>query len=99
MSLTIGIGAQSFHIIHDIPAAGELVEPIVSEAEALLKHRLPKLVSAGEGVVGETLGSPPHAGHPQRCEPSRRTTVYSRRPSAAADTARSPHERRIRVLG
>jgi hypothetical protein len=34
-------------LIHDIPAAGEIVKRIVSEAEALLKHRLPKLVSAG----------------------------------------------------
>ena len=38
---------QDAGLIHDIPAAGEIVERIVSEAEALLKHRLPKLVSAG----------------------------------------------------
>ena len=43
-SLLIG---QDAGLIYDIPAAGELVERIVSEAEALLKHRLPKLVSAG----------------------------------------------------
>jgi len=34
-------------LIHDIPAAGEIVERIVSQAEALLKQRLPMLVSAG----------------------------------------------------
>jgi NAD(P)H-dependent flavin oxidoreductase YrpB (nitropropane dioxygenase family) len=43
-SLLIG---QDAGLIHDIPAAGEVVERIVSEAETLLKHGLPKLVSAG----------------------------------------------------
>lgn len=43
-SLLIG---QDAGLIHDIPAAGEVVERIVSEAEALLKHGLPRLVSAG----------------------------------------------------
>jgi hypothetical protein len=33
--------------IRDIPAAGEIVERIVAEAEALLKDRLPKLVRVG----------------------------------------------------
>lgn len=42
-SLLIG---QDAGLIHDIPAAGEIVERIVSEAEALLTHGLPKLVSA-----------------------------------------------------
>jgi hypothetical protein len=31
-------------LIHDIPSAGEIVERIVTEAEALLKERLPGLV-------------------------------------------------------
>ncbi len=35
---------QDAGLIHDIPPAGELVERIVAEAEALLKHRLPKLL-------------------------------------------------------
>jgi NAD(P)H-dependent flavin oxidoreductase YrpB (nitropropane dioxygenase family) len=35
---------QDAGLIHDIPSAGEIVERIVSEAEALLKHGLPKLV-------------------------------------------------------
>jgi len=43
-SLLIG---QDAGLIHDIPGAGELVERIVAEAEAILKERLPKLVSAG----------------------------------------------------
>ena len=43
-SLLIG---QDAGLIHDIPAAGEIVERIVSEAEALLKHGLPKLVVGG----------------------------------------------------
>ena len=34
-------------MIHDIPGAGEVVERIVAEAEALLKDRLPKLVRSG----------------------------------------------------
>ena len=38
---------QDAGLIHDIPAAGEIVERIVSEAEALLKDRLPKLVRVG----------------------------------------------------
>jgi NAD(P)H-dependent flavin oxidoreductase YrpB (nitropropane dioxygenase family) len=38
---------QDAGLIHDIPAAAEIVVRIVSEAEALLKQRLPKLVSAG----------------------------------------------------
>ena len=38
---------QDAGLIHDIPAAGEIVERIVAEAEALLKDRLPKLVGAG----------------------------------------------------
>jgi len=40
-SLLIG---QDAGLIRDIPAAGEIVERIVAEAEALLKDRLPKLV-------------------------------------------------------
>jgi NAD(P)H-dependent flavin oxidoreductase YrpB (nitropropane dioxygenase family) len=40
-SLLIG---QDAGLIHDIPPAGELVERVVAEAEALLKHRLPGLV-------------------------------------------------------
>ncbi len=40
-SLLIG---QDAGLIHDIPPAGEIVERIVAEAEALLKDRLPKLV-------------------------------------------------------
>jgi NAD(P)H-dependent flavin oxidoreductase YrpB (nitropropane dioxygenase family) len=43
-SLLIG---QDAGLIHDIPPAGELVERIVAEAEALLKDRLPKLVRVG----------------------------------------------------
>lgn len=43
-SLLIG---QDAGLIHDIPPAGELVERIVAEAEALLKDRLPKLLRAG----------------------------------------------------
>jgi NAD(P)H-dependent flavin oxidoreductase YrpB (nitropropane dioxygenase family) len=35
---------QDAGLIHDIPAAGEVVERIVAEAEALLKDRLPQLV-------------------------------------------------------
>jgi NAD(P)H-dependent flavin oxidoreductase YrpB (nitropropane dioxygenase family) len=35
---------QDAGLIHDIPPAGEIVERIVVEAEALLKDRLPKLV-------------------------------------------------------
>jgi nitronate monooxygenase len=31
-------------LVHDIPSAGEIVERIVAEAEALLKDRLPGLV-------------------------------------------------------
>ena len=38
---------QDAGLIHDIPGAGEVVERIVAEAEALLKDRLPKLVRAG----------------------------------------------------
>jgi NAD(P)H-dependent flavin oxidoreductase YrpB (nitropropane dioxygenase family) len=38
---------QDAGLIHDIPLAGEIVERIVSEAEALLKDRLPKLVRVG----------------------------------------------------
>ena len=44
VSLLIG---QDAGLIRDIPAAGEVVERIVAEAEALLKDRLPKLVRAG----------------------------------------------------
>lgn len=40
-SLLIG---QDAGLIHDLPPAGEIVERIVAEAEALLKHHLPKLV-------------------------------------------------------
>lgn len=43
-SLLIG---QDAGLIRDIPPAGEIVERIVAEAEALLKDRLPKLVRAG----------------------------------------------------
>ncbi len=43
-SLLIG---QDAGLIHDIPAAGEIVERMVSEAEALLRDRLPKLVRMG----------------------------------------------------
>jgi len=39
-SLLIG---QDAGLIHDIPPAGEIVERIVAEAEALLKDRLPRL--------------------------------------------------------
>lgn len=42
-SLLIG---QDAGLIRDIPAAGEIVERIVAEAEALLRDRLPKLVWA-----------------------------------------------------
>lgn len=35
---------QDAGLIHDIPAAGEVVERIVAEAEVLLKDRLPQLV-------------------------------------------------------
>jgi NAD(P)H-dependent flavin oxidoreductase YrpB (nitropropane dioxygenase family) len=35
---------QDAGLIHDIPPAGEIVERIVAEAEALLKDRLPKLM-------------------------------------------------------
>ena len=38
---------QDAGLIHDIPAAGEIVERMVSEAEALLKDRLPKLIRGG----------------------------------------------------
>ena len=40
-SLLIG---QDAGLIHDIPSAGEIVQRIVAEAEALLKDRLPNLV-------------------------------------------------------
>ena len=40
-SLFIG---QDAGLIHDIPGAGEIVERIVADAEALLKDRLPRLV-------------------------------------------------------
>ena len=40
---TLFIG-QDAGLIHDIPPAGEIVERIVAEAEALLKDRLLKLV-------------------------------------------------------
>ena len=43
-SLLIG---QDAGLIRDIPAAGEIVERIAAEAEALLKDRLPKLVRVG----------------------------------------------------
>lgn len=43
-SLLIG---QDAGLIHDIPPAGEIVERIVAEAEALLKDRLPRLVRVG----------------------------------------------------
>ncbi len=43
-SLLIG---QDSGLIHDIPPAGEIVERIVAEAEALLKDRLPRLVRMG----------------------------------------------------
>jgi len=43
-SLLIG---QDAGLIHDIPPAGEIVERIVAEAEALLRDRLPKLVRVG----------------------------------------------------
>jgi NAD(P)H-dependent flavin oxidoreductase YrpB (nitropropane dioxygenase family) len=43
-SLLIG---QDAGLIRDIPPAGEIVERIVAETEALLKDRLPKLVRAG----------------------------------------------------
>ena len=43
-SLLIG---QDAGLIHDIPSAAEIVERIVADAEALLKHRLPKLVQVG----------------------------------------------------
>ena len=43
-SLLIG---QDAGLIRDIPAAGEIVERIVAEAEMLLKDRLPKLVRVG----------------------------------------------------
>jgi NAD(P)H-dependent flavin oxidoreductase YrpB (nitropropane dioxygenase family) len=36
---------QDAGLIHDIPSAGELVQRIVAEAEAILKDRLPKLVA------------------------------------------------------
>jgi NAD(P)H-dependent flavin oxidoreductase YrpB (nitropropane dioxygenase family) len=36
---------QDAGLIHDLPSAADIVERIVSEAEALLKHRLPALVS------------------------------------------------------
>lgn len=42
MSLLIG---QDAGLIHDIPAAGEIVERIVAEAKTLEK-RLPQLVAA-----------------------------------------------------
>jgi hypothetical protein len=38
---------QDAGLIHDIPPAGEVVERIVVDAEALLKDRLPKLVRVG----------------------------------------------------
>jgi NAD(P)H-dependent flavin oxidoreductase YrpB (nitropropane dioxygenase family) len=38
---------QDAGLVHDIPAAGELVERIVAEAEALLQTRLPGLVRPG----------------------------------------------------
>jgi NAD(P)H-dependent flavin oxidoreductase YrpB (nitropropane dioxygenase family) len=38
---------QDAGLIHDIPPAGEIVERLVAEAEALLKDRLPKLVRLG----------------------------------------------------
>jgi NAD(P)H-dependent flavin oxidoreductase YrpB (nitropropane dioxygenase family) len=44
MSLLIG---QDAGLIQDIPPAGEIVERIVVEAEALLRDRLPKLVRVG----------------------------------------------------
>jgi NAD(P)H-dependent flavin oxidoreductase YrpB (nitropropane dioxygenase family) len=43
-SLLLG---QDAGLIHDIPPAGEIVERIVAEAEALLRDRLPKLVRRG----------------------------------------------------
>ena len=43
-SLLIG---QDAGLIHDIPPAGEIVERVVTEAETLLKDRLPKLVRVG----------------------------------------------------
>ena len=38
---------QDAGLIHDIPPAGEIVERIVADAEALLKNRLPMLVRTG----------------------------------------------------
>ena len=38
---------QDAGLIHDIAPAGEIVERIVAEAEALLKDRLPKPVRVG----------------------------------------------------
>jgi NAD(P)H-dependent flavin oxidoreductase YrpB (nitropropane dioxygenase family) len=38
---------QDAGLIHDIPPAGEIVERIMAEAEALLKDRLPRLVRTG----------------------------------------------------
>ncbi|HEV8439929.1 MAG TPA: nitronate monooxygenase family protein [Methylomirabilota bacterium] len=38
---------QDAGLIHDIPPAGEIVERLVAEAEALLKDRLPMLVQVG----------------------------------------------------
>lgn len=42
---TLFIG-QDAGLIHDLPAAGEIVERIVAEAETLLQDRLPRLVRA-----------------------------------------------------
>jgi hypothetical protein len=43
----MGVFADAGKDIEHFPAAGEIVERIVSEAEALLKDRLPKLVRGG----------------------------------------------------
>jgi hypothetical protein len=45
---------QDAGLIHDIPAAGDLVERIISEAEKLLKERLPKLCH-GPGLATNSL--------------------------------------------
>lgn len=47
---------QDAGLIGDLPAAGELLERLVAEAENLLKHRLPSLVSGAEPGTSPTAG-------------------------------------------
>ena len=54
--------AQESGLIHDLPAAGEIVERTVSEAEAPSTGHLPKLVAAGLTWSLRGRALPPRAG-------------------------------------